>query len=58
MLVEYWWNPKIEKYMFKCWFQEEKAWQGVANKTVEGGLKSMQNRWPDYDFELKEVESA
>ncbi len=58
MIVEYWWNKSIEKYMFKCWFEKDKAWQGVTNKTIEGGLAMMKHRWPEYEFELKEVKAA
>ena len=44
--------------MFKCWFEKDKAWQGVTNKTIEGGLAMMKHRWPEYEFELKEVKAA
>ena len=42
--------------MFKFWFKPENAWLGIANENVEGGLKAMQHRWPDIEFELEEVE--
>lgn len=56
--VEYWWDKKIEKYMFKFWNEEEQSYQGITNKTLEGGLKSMQARWTQYDFVLKERKAA
>ena len=58
MLVEYWWNKSIEKYQFKAWFKEENAWLGLTNRTIEGGLEQMQQRWPNEEFELEEKKAA
>lgn len=51
--VEYWYNKAIEKYLFKFWFKPEKAWIGTSGKTLEAGLKNLEDRWPDIKFNLE-----
>lgn len=52
--VEYWYNEAIEKYLFKYWFEPDKAWIGTSGVTIEKGLQNLQDRWPDVNFKLIE----
>jgi len=58
MTIEYWYNDTIDKYMFKFWCETEDNYMGIANESIEGGLKSLQNRWPEMEFVIEDLKKV